>query len=254
MRELSLFTGAGGGVKGTHLVGLKPVGYVEWNTYCQKVLAQRIKDGLIREAPIFGDVRKFVQSGYAEKYRGFAEVVSAGFPCQPFSCAGGQLAAEDERNMWPATRDVIRVVRPAIAWLENVTGLFTTGYCEVIFGDLAELGYDVEWGVFSGAGEGAPHRRDRFFGFAYDRSQRIPWDLIQTLERKPRLPWGENGGGDEDWARRSGISEPLLRRLGDGLGNGVERLKAAGNGQIPIVVAAAWSELSERAKRRNLAA
>jgi hypothetical protein len=55
--ELSLFTGAGGGILGTHLLGWTPIGYVEFNDYCQRVLAQRIKDGLIPHAPILGDVR-----------------------------------------------------------------------------------------------------------------------------------------------------------------------------------------------------
>jgi hypothetical protein len=94
MRELSLFTGAGGGILGTHLLGWTPIGYVEWDDYCQRVLAARIADGLIPSAPIFGDVREFVQSGAAEQYRGFADVVSAGFPCQPFS---NQVACYQQR-------------------------------------------------------------------------------------------------------------------------------------------------------------
>ncbi len=95
MRELSLFTGAGGGLLGTHLLGWEPCGYVEFNSYCQQVIAARIRDGYMRAAPIFCDVREFVQSGAAEQYRGIADVVSAGFPCQPFSVAGKQAAEND---------------------------------------------------------------------------------------------------------------------------------------------------------------
>jgi site-specific DNA-cytosine methylase len=98
MNELSLFTGAGGGLLGTHLLGWKPCGYVEFNPYCQKVIAQRIKDGFLPIAPIFTDVREFIKSGAARQYRGIAQVVSAGFPCQPFSSAGKQLGADDPRK------------------------------------------------------------------------------------------------------------------------------------------------------------
>ena len=70
MNELSLFTGAGGGVLGGKLLGWKSIGYVEINEPCQKILAQRVKDGCLEEAPIFGDIRHFIQSGASEKYRG----------------------------------------------------------------------------------------------------------------------------------------------------------------------------------------
>jgi hypothetical protein len=76
------------------LLGWRAVGYVEWEPYCQAVIAARIKDGLLEEAPIFGDIREFVKSGAAREYRGFADVVSAGFPCQPHSAAGRRLGGQ----------------------------------------------------------------------------------------------------------------------------------------------------------------
>lgn len=152
MNELSLFTGAGGGVLGTHhLLGWKTCGYVEWNEYCQRVIAARIADGYLTSAPICTDVREFVQSGAAEQYRGIADVVTAGFPCQPFSVAGKQAGADDDRNMWPATRDVIRIVQPASVLLENVPGLVSCGYLGTVIADLAALGYVGKWGVIGAA-------------------------------------------------------------------------------------------------------
>lgn len=177
MNELSLFSGAGGGLLGTKLLGFRPIGYVEWEPYCQAILAQRIKDGFLEEAPIFGDIREFVKSGAARQYRGFADVVTAGFPCQPFSVAGKQRSADDERNMWPATADVLREVRPRYALLENVPGLLATGYCERIFADLAQMGFDAKWGVFSAASIGAPHRRERLFILAHANDWRRRTDL-----------------------------------------------------------------------------
>ena len=88
MRELSLFSGAGGGLLGSKLLGWTCVGYVENNEYCQKVLKQRIADGILDAAPIFGDIRKFISEGYARSYQGMVDVVTGGFPCQDISIAG----------------------------------------------------------------------------------------------------------------------------------------------------------------------
>ena len=84
MRELSLFSGAGGGLLGSKLLGWRTIGYVEWDKYCQQVIAARIADGHLDTAPIFTDIREFIQSGAVDQYRGFVDVVSAGFPCQGF--------------------------------------------------------------------------------------------------------------------------------------------------------------------------
>jgi site-specific DNA-cytosine methylase len=81
MNELSLFSGSGGGLLGTMLLGFTPIGYVEWDDYCQRILASRIKDGILPAAPIFGDIKTFIDSGCAELYRGITDVISGGFPC-----------------------------------------------------------------------------------------------------------------------------------------------------------------------------
>lgn len=163
MRELSLFTGAGGGLLGTHLLGWRPIGYVEFNDYCQRVIRQRILDGILPNAPIYGDIRTFIADGYARSYQGMVDVISGGFPCQPFSNAGKRLGADDPRNMWPATIECIRIIRPRYAFLENVAGLVTSGYFGTILGDLAESGYCVRWRILSAAELGAPHKRDRLW-------------------------------------------------------------------------------------------
>jgi len=111
MNELSLFSGTGGGLLGTKLLGFMPVGYVENNDYCQRILKQRITDGVLENAPIFGDIKAFISDGYADEYKGMVDIITAGFPCQPFSIAGKQQGDQDGRNMWPETIDVIRRVR-----------------------------------------------------------------------------------------------------------------------------------------------
>lgn len=129
MNELSLFSGAGGGLLGTHLLGWIPIGYVEYDDYCQRIIAARIADGILPDAPIFGDINAFISEGYADAYSGLVDVVSAGFPCQPFSVAGQRKGDDDERNKWPQTLDVIRRIRPPIALLENVPGLLAHPLC-----------------------------------------------------------------------------------------------------------------------------
>jgi len=177
MNELSVFTGAGGGIYGSKILGWKTLGYVEWEDYPQKVIAQRIKDGIFDEAPIFGDVRAFISEGYARAYRGMVDVVTGGFPCQPFSVAGKRKASADERNMWPATMDVIKAVEPPIVFLENVPGLLSATvddesgrsihYFGEILRDLAESGYDVKWCVLGADNVGAIHHRKRLWIFAF---------------------------------------------------------------------------------------
>jgi len=170
MRELSLFSGAGGGLLGSKLLGWKTIGYVEFNDYCQRVIAQRIKDGIFDDAPIFGDIRAFIREGYAAVYQGMVDVITAGFPCQPFSVAGKRRGEDDERNMWPETIKCIRIIRPRFALLENVPALLAHRYGRRIFGDLAESGYDCKWRVLSAAELGAPHKRDRLWILAYAKS------------------------------------------------------------------------------------
>ena len=174
MKELSLFSGAGGGVLGTQLLGWETLGYVEYNEYCQRIIRQRIEDGCLDEAPIFGDINTFISEGYADAYKGMVGVISAGFPCQPFSVAGKKAAEDDPRNCWPQTLDIIRRVRPRYCLLENVGGLLSRKhrYFETILKDLAESGYDAWWKVISAAEVGAPHKRDRLWIVAHSNSSR----------------------------------------------------------------------------------
>ena len=274
VNELSLFSGAGGGLLGTKLLGWRHVGYVEYERYCQQVIAQRIKDGILSEAPIFGDVREFVQSGAAKKYKGFVDVVTAGFPCQPFSVAGKRKGKEDERNMWPSTIQIIRDVQPRYALLENVPGLLNSGYFQEILGSLAQAGYDAKWIVLGADDVGAPHRRKRLWIKATmadtkseqcnvsDNHTGVSMEREQVSEpgnssRSDRIPntgserlegWESSGRESEEHSSSSGScwwsTEPNVGRVANGVASRVDRLKAIGNGQVPLVVAQAWEILA----------
>lgn len=190
MNELSLFSGAGGGLLGTHcLLGWRTIGYVEINDYCQRIIAQRIKDGYFDEAPIFGDIKTFISEGYGAGYQGMVDVVTAGFPCQPFSVAGKQRGQQDERNLWPETREVIRLVRPRYILLENVPGLLAHQYFGTILYELAESGYRVRWRCLSAAEVGAPHKRDRVWILADNSRQRTGLEEYRSGGQRGQSPY-----------------------------------------------------------------
>lgn len=238
MRELSLFTGAGGGLLGTKLLGWTHVGYVEWNEYCQRVIAARIADGYLDEAPIFGDVRAFVRDGYAQAYSGLVDVVSGGFPCQPFSSSGRQLAEDDPRNMWPATRDVIRIVRPRGVLLENVTGLLASGYFGSILADLAALGFVGRWGCVSAGATGADHQRERVWIVAHADGERLQGSGQRVDAFNPAPDAYREASGLVDAVRKGAV--PFVCGSHDGLADGMDRLAAIGNGQVPLAAKWAW--------------
>jgi len=259
MRELSLFSGAGGGLLATkHLLGWTTKGYVEIDDYCQRIIKQRITDGFLDAAPIFGDIRAFNDQGYAEAYRGMVDVITAGFPCQPFSLAGKQAGENDERNMWLATIECIGMVRPRYCLLENVPGLLASGYFGTILGDLAACGYDARWRVLSAAEMGAPHKRDRLWAVAYSGENRSGLcedenynsnQVVDNTERERQAAALDATPNLSAWAS---LPAPEFWGGGDGVADWVGKgWGAVGNGQVPLVVATAWKLLMNNQIERN---
>ena len=246
MRELSLFTGAGGGLLGTHLLGFTPIGYVEFNDYCQRVIAARIKDGVLPDAPIFSDIRAFNHEGYATSYYGMVDVITAGFPCPCFSIASAMHGTKSE-NLWPDTMQTIDVVRPKRVLLENSDRVIKGGYILEIAKDLDTLGYGVRWDVISAAEFGADHYRPRSWIIADANSKRL-----QRIGELQEI-YGE--GGKIETRRKTARSSNQADRLkrypapyfcgkSDDVAHRVDRLKAIGNGQVPAVARTAWKILT----------
>jgi len=260
--EISLFSGAGGGLLGSKwLLGWRTVCYVEWNKYAIEVLKARIRDGWLDDAPIWDDAFTFD----GRPWRGLVDVVSAGFPCQPFSLAGKGLAENDPRNGWPATIRIIREVRPRVAWLENVPGLLSKPYFGTILGELAEAGYDARWECVAAEEIGANHRRERLWILATDSIEREGYVAEQPREEGTHV--ARNGASQQmadadrssskgneraerSEAKRADIDEsswwsiePRVGRVADGVAHRVDRLATLGNGQVPDVVAEAWRRL-----------
>jgi len=93
------------------------------------------------------------------------DILTAGYPCQPFSNAGLRKGLNDERHIWPSIKEIISQLRPTIVILENVRGHLTIGFKEVLQ-DLTEIGYDAQWAIVRASDVGAPHRRERLFVLA----------------------------------------------------------------------------------------
>lgn len=189
MLELSLFSGGGGGLLGSRLLGWRTVCYVEKDSYCQKVIQARIRDGILDDAPIWDDARSFDGRPWA----GRVDIISAGFPCQPFSGAGKQLGEDDPRNLWPDTIRIIREVGPEWLLLENVTRLLTFRYFGRILGDLAKSGYRYRYDCIPASAIGANHQRDRLWIVAHASGKRYQ-SALQHKPRGKRNTKAESGG------------------------------------------------------------
>ncbi len=161
MKELSLFTGMGGGIYGSLILDWKTVAYVEKDKYCQRVIKQRIADGWFDKGNIYGDIGEFNKHD-AYKYRGKIDVLTGGFPCQPFSVAGKRQGTSDERYLFDEIIKTIEIVRPRQLFFENVRGLLTDPAIVEIYESITGLGYDVKPALILGSDDcGNIHRRKR---------------------------------------------------------------------------------------------
>lgn len=124
LRELHLFAGIGGGILGGMLLGHRCVGAVELDPYCRRVLEARQRDGILEPFPIHDDIRTF--DGIP--WRGRADVVAGGFPCQDLSLAGKGRGLDGARSgLWWEMARVVREVEPRYVFVENVPGLLKQG-------------------------------------------------------------------------------------------------------------------------------
>jgi len=250
MNELALFAGAGGGVLGGILCGFKTICYIEWEEYCIEIIKARIKDGVYEDAPIWDDVQTFDGKPWA----GHVDIITGGFPCQPFSQAGKRLGENDPKNMWPSTVRIIKEVQPEWCLFENVPALLGPYFGQVIT-DLSEIGYDVWWGCLSATTIGAPHRRERLWIVAYSKSKRrhaMEVSNAPAFKNKRKKGQRIHNSLDRDCKTRKCNHwkiEPPVGRVVDGMDSGANRLKAIGNGQVPAVVQEIWRIIANGGKR-----
>lgn len=161
LTQLELFAGIGGFGLAGHWAGIETVCQVEIDPFCQKVLQKNFPN-----AKRYADVKKFD----GKPWRGAVDIISGGFPCQPYSAAGKRLGKEDERHLWPEMLRIIREVRPRWIVGENVFGLVNWSgglVFDEVQSDLESEEYEVQAFVLPAAAVNAPHRRDRVWFVAY---------------------------------------------------------------------------------------
>ena len=275
MNELALFAGAGGGILGGGLLGWRTVCAVEWEQYPASVLCARQNDGFLPPFPIWDDVQTFD----GKPWQGIVDVVSGGFPCQDISAAGKGAGIDGERSgMWRHMARIIHEVRPRYAFVENSPMLTSRGLGTVL-GDLAAMGFDAAWGVLGAADVGANHQRDRIWIVAKWRGQ-LPhaqhvrigrleqqqesvkethgdisitkskglerWENRGNLQQTKPRPWESGWAVKDYWS-----AEPNVGRVANGVADRVDRLKAIGNGQVPLCAATAFNILSAGVQNGN---
>ena len=223
MNELHLFAGAGGGLLASHLLGHNTVCAIERDEWCQHVLVQRQNDRILQPFPIWDDVCSFD----GRPWKGTVDLVSGGFPCQAFSKAarGRNIAGKD---LWSEMYRIVREVCPTFVFAENVSE-------KPILkakADLEHIGYWCEYIKLSAADVGADHLRARYWLLAHsDDHGKLCSSIDAEALVLPQLR-------ADFWE-----SDPLEYGVPDGMAFRVERNRAAGNGQVPIVAAIAFTKL-----------
>lgn len=272
LTHLSLFSGIGGLDLAAEWAGFTTVGQCEMADYPTAVLEKHWPD-----VPRWRDIRSLTKEGFHERTGlGTVDVVSGGFPCQPFSVAGKQRGKEDERFLWPEMLRVIRELRPHCVVGENVPGIIGIAARQVVE-DLEREGYNTVVFNFEAAAVGAWHRRARCFfvgvddlskseglGQQGDGTDGEPERGARSSEKKPKgaravcdaMP----GRRDRDKRRRESqepadgrlwAAEPGVGRVVDGLPCRVERIRALGNAVVPQQAYPVFRALAEELNRRD---
>ncbi len=222
---LSLCSGVAGLELGLRLAlgpTYQTVAFCERDAYAAAALVARMEDAALDHAPIWDDLESF--PGWA--FRGKVDILSAGFPCQPWSVAGKRGGTDDERWIWPAIWRIICDVEPAIVFLENVPGLLVPDGIGEVLGSLAELGFDAEWTCLRASDVGAPHQRNRVFILA-DAGCVSSWGRQPLTE--PRS--GDQAAAGESDATMAYAGSP--KRRPDVVGGGSRGERVNGQGQAP---------------------
>ena len=250
LTHFSLFTGIGSLDLAAEWAGFTTVGQCEFADYPYKVLEKHWPD-----VPKWHDIRTLTgEDFYARTGLRTVDLISGGFPCQPFSVAGKQKGKRDDRYLWPEMLRVIREIKPTWVLGENVPGILRIAgktVCE----DLEREGYAVTVFNFEAAAVGAPHRRDRVFFVAHSREdntfniegtsgiRRIMADTTEQRLSRPRKsikPLHTEENTERKTSKPFDVRirnqwefEPNVGRVANGIPSRVDRLKCLGNAVVP---------------------
>ena len=221
MRHLDLFSGIGGFALAAQWMGWQTVAFCEREKYARRVLEQHWPG-----VPIIDDITKWPNERIG------CDIITGGFPCQPFSCAGKQAGKQDDRYLWPAMLSVIEQERPTWVVGENVFGIIKMALDQVL-SDLEAIGYAARAFVIPACAVDAQHKRDRVWIVADSsgiKRQRMCQESVfgkHDIQRQFRR-------SGEDQPNRWPI-EPQVGRVAHGIPNRTHRIKGLGNAIVPQV-------------------
>ena len=243
---MALFAGAGGGILGGKLLGWRTICGVEIEPYPTSVLIARQNEGFLHPFPIWDDVCTFD----GKPWRGVADVVSGGFPCQDISAAGkGEGIGGGRSSMWKHMARIIGEVQPRYAFVENSPMLTSRGLGTVL-ADLSKMGFNAEWGIMGADNTGLPHRRKRIWLLATNTDcKHEKWMFQQKIPKIRGIPRINAYGMDKSEQGLRSILSPGLCRTCNGLPGQMDRLKAVGNAQVPRVAKFAFEILKTRMEK-----
>tara|TARA_Y100001972_G_scaffold8643_1_gene9084 strand:- start:3499 stop:4374 length:876 start_codon:yes stop_codon:yes gene_type:complete len=245
---------------------ISPVFHVEIEAFAVANLVAKMETNQMAPAPIWTDLKTFP----FQEFRNKVDILSAGYPCQPFSTNGKRKGKKDGRALWWHIANGIWVCRPSLVFLENVEGHITLGLREVL-SDLETLGYKTAWGIFSASEVGAPHRRKRVFVLAHTNDSGSNEDFKQSklwaarTQQPSKDSWLRGGQGEatqrqegryksemfpatpEGEPREWEVSRTVERRVRGAAHGGdcrVDRLLMLGNGVVPAQAEKAFRTLA----------
>tara|TARA_A100001515_G_scaffold69263_1_gene55062 strand:+ start:73 stop:933 length:861 start_codon:yes stop_codon:yes gene_type:complete len=270
MKLLDLFSGIGGFSYGLEKTGFKTVAFCEMDKYCKLVLQKHWKG-----VKIYNDVKEITKERLKADGVEAPDIITGGFPCQPFSVAGKQKGTSDDRYLWPEMFRIIKEFKPRWVIGENVKGLVNLQnglVFETVCTDLEGEGYEVRAFNIPAAGVGAPHRRERIWIVANSRrTLRQGTELREKNEDETRKENADqhqrsnspsksnvanaNSERQQEQCRTESVqkegnepqrsssqarhagweSEPDVGRVANGIPGRVHRLKALGNSIVPKI-------------------
>ena len=213
----SLFDGISGFPLAASWCGIETKWISEIDEYCLKVSKKNFPN-----ARQYRDIRELSNPEYVD-------IISGGFPCQPFSVAGKQQGKEDNRYLWPEMLRVIGEVRPRFVIGENVTGIIDLALDEILT-SLENIGYKTETFIIPACALNAWHRRDRVWIFSYTSCSRLKAGPELQIRKEEFELVRSSSITNDYWS-----IEPELGRVANGIPNRVDRLKALGNAIVPQV-------------------
>jgi DNA (cytosine-5)-methyltransferase 1 len=273
----SLCSGIGGlelGIKLAMGDRCRVIGYCERDSYAASVIMARMEDETLDKAPIYlGDIRGID----GRPWRSLVDIITGGYPCQPFSTAGNRLGKRDNRHIWPELSRLVKEIYPSIVFFENVAGHISLGFNEV-YDELSRLGYRVKAGIFSASEVYASHNRERLFILGYKKkameysdngnvegSEKYKTDDAENSRftgygtriydaahtnkssknafKKLFPPGPEEHKKWEQTIKGNPSIKPAIYGMVNGAPGRMERLAVIGNGVVPIVAAKAFISL-----------